>query len=479
MTKQMKFRPRIRRIVGVALSALACGSMAATPAYANVEGELNSFFNEMGVAGNVTGPSAYQGQAAGYYTGGGIWSRFPQKSVSPVNIQLPSAKAGCGGIDLFTGSFSFINSDEIVSMMKAVANNALGFAFQLAIKSISPQISNVIEEMSQKAQQLNQFNMNSCEIAQGLVGGLWGKNQGRDSEVCKAIANSQGWATDWARSRQNCNAGGERESTIAKNTDATIPAKSYNYTWDMLKQNYPSMDKEFREYLMSLVGTVIYIRPATDADSATYSFKGVGDKALLTALIDGTGSTTTQMLNCPDDDCLTPTMKNLNVSTTIALKTRVYNMLVTIHGKIRTDSALDGNEIGLLGATSLPLYKIMTVSAASEFGGMSDSDLQMLAEVVAVDMVETIADVFYGYVRAGQGTFHNADEETLGQWRDQISSVRDALKGYGENTSQRMARTQVFLDRTVFLERTIRNRLSPQMSAALSFSTAMSKQGVQ
>ncbi|MEO1648207.1 MAG: conjugal transfer protein TraH, partial [Pseudomonadota bacterium] len=82
--------------IGVALSALAAASMAATPVSADVGGELNDFFDDMGVAANVTGPVAYQGQQAGYYSGGNIWTRFPQRQVNPVNLQLPSVKAGCG-----------------------------------------------------------------------------------------------------------------------------------------------------------------------------------------------------------------------------------------------------------------------------------------------------------------------------------------------------------------------------------------------
>lgn len=217
----------LRLILIAALINLSIGA----PARAGVNAELDSFFNGMGGAANVTGPSAYQGQSAGYYTGGGLWSRFAQTSANPINLQLPNVKAGCGGIDLFGGSFSFINSDELIALLKATASNALGFAFMLAIKSISPQIASTLEDLSQKVQQLNQFNMNSCEMAQNLVSGLWGKQAGREAEICKYIGNSQGIFSDWAKSRHECNEGGERSSTLAANTDPTIPADSYNYTW--------------------------------------------------------------------------------------------------------------------------------------------------------------------------------------------------------------------------------------------------------
>lgn len=159
----------------------AAGSMAMMAALnfsivgvarADVASEMNNFFSDAGGAANVTGPSAYQGQSAGYYSLGNVWTRFPQKSVQPFNLQLPSARAGCGGIDLFSGSFSFINASEIVAMLKATANNALGFAFKLAIDFVSPEIGKVMDEFSQKAQLLNQMNISSCETAQALVGGI-------------------------------------------------------------------------------------------------------------------------------------------------------------------------------------------------------------------------------------------------------------------------------------------------------------------
>ena len=164
----------LRRRLGTGLALVAASHFALVGvARADVASQMNGFFNDAGGAANVTGPTAFQGQSAGYYSLGNVWTRFPQKSVSPFNLQLPSARAGCGGIDLFAGSFSFINASEIVAMLKATANNALGFAFKLAIDSVSPEIGKVMDEFSQKAQLLNQMNISSCETAQALVGHRW------------------------------------------------------------------------------------------------------------------------------------------------------------------------------------------------------------------------------------------------------------------------------------------------------------------
>lgn len=469
--------PILRR-AGIALSALAVASMAGGPVHANVGSELNSFFNDMGAAANATGPVAYQGQSAGYYSGGNIWTRFPQRSVNPVNLQLPSVKAGCGGIDVFSGSFSFINSDEIVAMLKATANNALGFAFQLAIKSISPQISATIEEMAQKAQQMNQFNMNSCETAQNLVGGLWGKSDRMSSEICKSIGNSQGLFSDWAKGRHECGTGGQREATLKANKDPAIPAASYNFTWEMLKQSYPSFSVNFREYLMTFVGTVIFYQDGDASGKRGYQFVGQGDRALLTALLDGGGSVT--MLKCDTSDkCLNPTTQSMSVSASQALKPRVRAMIESMNGKVRSNAALTPDEIGLLGATTIPLYKIISVNAAATLGGMTANDMNDLAEIVAMDLLDALAQQYYGYASRGVGSFQNANEEALTQWRAQIVSVRQVLDTYSQGMNLRLERTQHVVQRAVFLEGTFRNNLSPQMSAALRFSTSLSNQGLQ
>lgn len=469
--------PVLRR-AGIALSALAVATMAAGPVHANVGSELNSFFNDMGAAANATGPVAYQGQSAGYYSGGNIWTRFPQRSVNPVNLQLPSVKAGCGGIDVFSGSFSFINSDEIVAMLKATANNALGFAFQLAIKSISPQISATIEEMAQKAQQMNQFNLNSCETAQNLVGGLWGKSDRMSSEICKSIGNSQGLFSDWAKGRHECGTGGQREATLKANKDPAIPAASYNFTWEMLKQSYPSFSVNFREYLMTFVGTVIFYQDGDASGKRGYQFVGQGDRALLTALLDGGGSVT--MLKCDTSDkCLNPTTQSMSVSASQALKPRVRAMIESMNGKVRSNAALTPDEIGLLGATTIPLYKIISVNAAATLGGMTANDMNDLAEIVAMDLLDALAQQYYGYASRGVGSFQNANEDALSQWRAQIVSVRQVLDTYSQGMNLRLERTQHVVQRAVFLEGTLRNNLSPQMSAALRFSTSLSNQGLQ
>lgn len=463
---------------GLCLGA-TCALVGADTASADVSGQLNSFFTSMGGSANVTGPVAYSGQQGGYYSGGNLWVRFPaQQTFTLGNLQMPSVKAGCGGIDIFSGSFSYINSDQIVAMMKAVANGAEAFVFNLAIDAISSVIGVNIKEISQKLQQFLQHSLNACQAGEQVAAGLAGMAGARDSQFCKQIGNSQGVFSDWAAAEQGCGTGGSQTSTLSGNKDKTIPAGPYNYTWTMLTQKYPSFDNDFKQYLMSLVGTVIYQPGASDSQGPTYQFIGQGDPALITALLDG--GSTAQVYACDTaDQCLNPTQTTLNVKTSAALKSQVYTMLMDIEGRIQGNQALTTQEIGLLGATTIPLYKIMVVNSAASFGGMNSADLTELSEITAVDLLETVVQQFYKMVTDGQTSFHNADPTTLKQWQDQLRTVSQTLDSQVMHNSERLTRTEQILDRTIHIEATLRNSMSPQMTAALQFEKSLGQHPLQ
>ena len=61
-------RAFLRRTAAVAMSLGAASMIPAGMARADVAGQMNDFFQDAGGAANVTGPGAYQGQTAGYYS---------------------------------------------------------------------------------------------------------------------------------------------------------------------------------------------------------------------------------------------------------------------------------------------------------------------------------------------------------------------------------------------------------------------------
>ena len=479
-----QLRARVRATLARSVAFLAALHLAAAPAAGQgVEGEMNAFFGSAGAAANVTGPSAYSGQSAGYYSGGSLWTRFPSKTINPVNLQLPSARGGCGGIDLFAGSFSFINTDEIVAMLKATANNAIGFAFQLAIDSISAEIGGVMKDMAHRAQQINQFNMNSCEEAQAAVGALWPKMDGASSTICQQVGIKEGVFADAARARHGCTNAGERNSTLAGGKPGTELVSSRNYTWHaLMSKSATRPSTEYAEFLMTIVGTVIYVR-SDDEEASVGEFRFIAPAPLdtYTALLDGTAAAPTKILKCDTTDesgCLSPSSQTLNISEAASFRARVRKMMASMAGKIRSNAALTGEEISLLGMSSIPLYKILVVNEAASFR-LADGDMNGLSEIVAVDVLVAQVDRMLDDVARAQSASQFVSTEEFRAWRDQVASVKTELSRRSGAMAANLSNTYRIIERTQMLEATLKNAMSRQLSASLRFGRGLSAQGLR
>ncbi len=77
--------PRIKPLL-----VLCAALLTVTPAAsADVNSDMNQFFNKLGFASNTTQPGVWQGQAAGYAYGGCLYARTQVKNVHLISMTLP------------------------------------------------------------------------------------------------------------------------------------------------------------------------------------------------------------------------------------------------------------------------------------------------------------------------------------------------------------------------------------------------------
>lgn len=480
-----------------ALVYLAAAHLAVLPtaASASVAGAMDVFFTDMGAAANVTGPTAFEGQSAGYYSLGNIWTRFPQKTVNPLTVQTPGYRFGCGGIDLFAGSFSFINASEIVALMKAVANNAVGFAFKLAIDTVCPECSKVMEEMRQAAQLMNNQTIASCDAAQAAVGMMWPQADQAQRAFCEAVGSNSGRFSDWAASRRGCGVGGEREAVNqAAQSDEKLkdinPGVARNYSWHALKKSAffsPGgvFNRELAEYVMTLVGTIVYVPSGADAAGRYEPHSGDVTSTLVTAILDGAPTITILKCNSADDvpagsgpdPCIDIGTQTVAIPADKALRTRVADLIASIATKIRTDTPISAAEVELLQVASLPLYKILTVNAAHA-RTLNTDDRATLAEIVAMDLLFAIMDQLISEVGKAQAGLQMADAETLARWHSQVDDARKTLQNRQLSLQGKVDVVMQIIQRTSFIESVLQNSLSPGMSASLDWSRGVMQRGL-
>lgn len=431
-----------------------CLAGAVFQAQAGINDDLNSFFNQMGGGGNISMPAAWQGQSAGYLTGGNLFMRMPVRNIQLVSVTLPDIKAGCGGIDAYLGSFSFINSDQLKVMGKQILSNAAGYAFDLGLETVCPQCKAVKDYLQRMATDINNMNISTCQAAQSIVGGLVPKNSETTRKVCQDIAGQHNVFADWAASRQGCGVGGETDKVFSKATPEEkkqIP-RNRNLTWATFEKvnQFISNDRELKELIMSMVGTVIY----DDRGNPTFLSPRGGSEAIFNTLLNGG---TAKIYRCNDNtDCLKPSAAEFTLSSDKGMTARVRAILQEIFRKAQSDKPITEAEKNLIESTRVKVlrYAIDTASV-----GLDESVVTSLAEYIAADMVMTYINGLLDVAEtAASGTLNTEDENT--RFRENLMSVRSQL-------GQRVSRIQVQQNGVMELEQNL-SYMRQQLSSGLS-----------
>lgn len=136
-----------------------------------------------------------------YYYGGSFNARINRNPIDLAGFQPPSISAGCGGIDMFAGSFSIISRDEIVQAMRGIAQGAPSYFFQLALGSVCKDCENLMAQIQNKLSELNQWGKMTCEQASNALinatnidprnaGKLLGMGKGANKEAADGTSPS-------------------------------------------------------------------------------------------------------------------------------------------------------------------------------------------------------------------------------------------------------------------------------------------------
>ena len=166
--KNYLIRSNTRRILGTAslLGALVCQILAPSTATAGLFADLNSV-----VMSNATNPKVLKTTDRTGLFGGTMEVRTPVRSINVVTFDPPRFDAGCGGISLSLGGFSFISGDAIVKTLKNIAANSEGLAFKAAIDAISPNLGHLMEDFQKLLQTMNNHFKNTCSVAKTMMAG--------------------------------------------------------------------------------------------------------------------------------------------------------------------------------------------------------------------------------------------------------------------------------------------------------------------
>lgn len=431
--------------------------------YAGMEANLEKAFQSLGMANNVTSSGGYQDQTGGYYTGGNVFARSKVNNPDLFTLQLPHYRAGCGGIDLFLGGFSYINAREFTQLLRNIGSNAAGYAFNLALATVTPQIKSVLDELSAKVQEMTNQNINSCEAAATLVGGVWPQTDASSQLLCNAMGKELGLVSDWAQSRQKCGSEQQRETTNAKKNQKPefrdVLGDEFNIAWKALQKNsFLAHDPQLAEFFMTISGTILSRRQGQTMEVKVLPSKS-GDANLITALVQG--NVPVEIYKCDnygESQCLNPTSQRVTIPDSKALHGRVQKLLLSISDNVREDKALSVEQKAFVNSTMIPVLKIIAVESAFKGGG-APLNIANFSEAIAHDILLQYLDEVMAVVWESVTQLKNSqiNDHQIEAFRSGIAGSRKLLFTKRTALFEQMAITLELIERTQQIESKLQN----------------------
>jgi len=450
---------------------------------------MQDLFNAVGAQGNVTNPAALQGQTMNLYTGGSLFMRAPQRTYNLVNVTPPSFSAGCGGIDIYTGSLSYINKDNFVRMLRNIGSGMLGYGFKIAVQNLCPTCDNVMQALNATAQAINRASLDSCAAAEGIVNAsvpaTWEADR---TNAAKNYGTQSGYFQDVADAWQqvgssSANTNSTLNSVASSNPSAIDDIPMGNVVWKALKK-MNGIDDNYRMIIMSMIGTTIY--PTDGSSTAPSSLPGLG--ITLDQFVGPQNDTATLNFNVyqcdnPSDPegCLHPTIVPItSLGSFPSFRNMVDTKINVIVQNIANRQPYSDikDVIGFVNITDIPIYKLLSIGTSMGNTAITESLIERYEDLIAAKYAEV-------YIRGAVDDLR----QSLAQYQSAASSpsigdgISNAFKAADKVELEARAQVQSayaqteatgnMVEQVQFMERALQSNMSQILTNSLAFGRSL------
>ena len=402
----------LHKLTVTAVAAMAMSSASA----AGLSGVLDGMFT------NVTAPDVVSNQFRGTISGGGVYVRAPISNLQVMSLDPPRLSIGCGGIDLYLGSFSFITAEKLTQFIRNTAQNAAPLAFKMALDASFPQLGGVLDKFQHMAQMMNDSQRNSCQLAHGIMDGA--KNaedvfNNLSKTVSDGLSTVKGWASDFTEaftSDQDAPSKNIEKARKTKNADGTSVAPQLgNLTWNALNTRkyagfvFSITDDTImsQQVIMSLIGTTVRREgdtPEAEPKNSPFPPQRLRLKDLFRPATGTAGIKEIPIWSCQGDnnECLSPT------ASTFATTGIEGFVRAKMFGAENASTPLPGSIVykmtnctaGACGMSSGQLQFLNSIGKIPAVGLMTRAQgVPGIINMISVDLVDAMVDeisVAYG-----------------------------------------------------------------------------------
>lgn len=398
---------------------------------------LQGIYNNFKEGSNYTRPNSFHDQQAGYMTGGGMVVRTKNTNVNPFNLSLPRVNASCGKVDMFFGSMSLMSRQELKQLMQGIGSSAATYAFQLALKTMAPEVENLMSKLRETVMKMNAVELNSCQMGMQLVGSALAKGSKAEEEHCKNMSMTSD--TDYFGTREKCNDVNERNRKMrelkSKAGHEDVLQGEYNLTWHIAKKL--NFDEETARFAMSALGTVISKTDKFGPSQEEGSFRvethyGFGaEEDFLEGYLKG--GVQIDGYACVDQACTDVRKIKHSIDKQHALLT-YFAKWIEVMRQSYMDNTMQpqraAETIALLkDSSSLPLYRYIEVSAATGAVGLLDEALEYMVRQLLIMRTERLSVEIKTALTAMSKI--QLDDSVIDGFKNHIDKVTENLKKQG------------------------------------------------
>jgi|GEM_PF-892793 len=470
--------PRLAKL-SLAIGIAALFSSGQANATNTMDVQAQNLFNSLGDVGNVTAPQAFKGQTMNTYTGGSLYYRVPQRNYQLAALQLPYIRGGCGGIDLFSGAFSFISSTQLKDMMMNITSAIPGVLFDLALKSVEPLLGDSVQQFQGIANFINNRNINSCQAAKSLISSAGMELGMSTASTCKTIATDLGIASDETDAELRCQTNTGVSNMLSNPGAASLKPFSGNLVWAALKR-LDHLDDDERVLVMSITGTTIYpdaLDNATEPQSYPATINDANQLLIGDASAGANNMIAMNILNCNGDltNCIIQPGNSTTTSTVQSLTDRVGVLMRSISDKIASRTALGTAEANFVNNVPLPVYNMLASSNTINNSAISDSVINAFQEYVAIEYARVLlARLAQEGINAGglTGQLSAIQREQLKIHVDNARMLLARLDTRAVEAAQQAQAYTSVATHIEILQRTLRASMPQQVADLLAYSNA-------
>lgn len=481
---------RIKHLVISIVLAAGSAVPAATSSAAGSDW-MNDYFNSAGAGLNVTPSAVYESQSQTTMSLGGFAYRAPQRATQFFSFSPPGYKAGCGGIDAWLGAYGFVNMDAFVAALRNIGQNAVGYFFQLALKTMAPEIDGLLTDLSKTINELNQHQLNSCQMIKQYVGTVPDTRNMDMEQRAQVFGSSLTGSYGSFFNAENATKTSSTDTKAAYDAGCALSASlcldsagkpilksDFNLVYDALERAGGYSHEEMELYI-SLFGTLTFLGNSSDTASGftvEYFKPTISWEDFLGPL---TGLHEIRIRECPSGGVCYPYASASDEGTpraTTGMTAIVYQQLNKLKDAIVTRTALtDPKALQIIAMTSTPIYQMIAQSIHSGRGStiVADRIIEGFSEVIATEIsfrqMQDISREVDDALNKVKTVSVKADVKAIEDFQAKLTDTKNtAIRIYAlkqEDASRKMSNVAMMMD----FQRRMYTSLGPRLTSNVEF----------